>query len=148
MDQRPDASDDQRHHRAQPVEIEGDLECVVADQGPAERDVEQWRPAGLQRLERGHGGREGQDGQPATNGAYERLAETVAKEPVQQEAEQRQDDDQGQQMGHLLLPPQVREGVGVKRVLAARQQQHDRHGNGDFRRGHDEDQEHQHRTRR
>ena len=82
----------------------------------------------------------------------ERLAEGGAadvrcQQAVQERANERQDDDQGEQVPHRLSF-QVRERVRFQRALPAHEEQHDGDGDGDLRRGDDEDQEHEHRAGR
>jgi hypothetical protein len=45
MDHRPDAGDDQRHHRGQAVEVESNLEVGSANRGPTVSGLDQRRIA-------------------------------------------------------------------------------------------------------
>ena len=51
VDQRAHAGHDQRHHRAQAVEIEGDLERAAADDGPRVGDLDRRRSASRLQVE-------------------------------------------------------------------------------------------------
>jgi len=102
VDDRADAGDDERHHGGEAVEVEGDLELAVADEGPAIGHFDDRRKAaGLQRQQRLHREREGQQRQPAADDGDEALADAVAAQSggqhaVEQEAQQRQQDDGGE----------------------------------------------------
>ncbi len=100
VDHRADAGDDQRHHRTQAVEVEGDLEREAADQRPAVGRLDERHVAAGLEIEQGlHGEQERQDRQAAADHGDEVLADAVAAElrgqhAVQHEAEQREQDDQ------------------------------------------------------
>src|ERR1043166_3602041 len=99
VNQRPDAGDDENHHRRERIERERDVDAEAARRDPGEqrlRDHALLRRARDQRQDRRHRHGERQQDRSTRNRGRNRLADAATPESVQREPDERKERDERQ----------------------------------------------------